>query len=47
MGNLRDGDHLEDQGIDGSIILKCIFRKWDGRMHYIDLAQDGTGLGML
>jgi len=25
-GDLREGDHLEDQGVDGSIILK----KWDG-----------------
>jgi hypothetical protein len=27
--NLREGDHLEDPGIDGRIILRCIFRKWD------------------
>jgi hypothetical protein len=27
--NLRERDHLEDTGIDGSIILRWIFRKWD------------------
>jgi hypothetical protein len=21
---------LEDRGVDGRIILRCIFRKWDG-----------------
>jgi hypothetical protein len=31
---------LEETGVDGRIILKCIFRKWDGVMDWIDLAQD-------
>jgi len=30
---------LEDQGIDGKIILKLILNKWDGGMDWIDLAQ--------
>jgi hypothetical protein len=28
-GNLREKDHLQDPGIDGRIILRLIFRKWD------------------
>jgi len=28
-GNLRERDHLEDPGLDGRIIFKWIFRKWD------------------
>ena len=37
-GNLRERDYLEDPGIDGRIILRWIFRKWDGVMNWIDLA---------
>jgi hypothetical protein len=38
--NLRERDHLGDPGIDGRIILRWIFRKWDGVMDWIGLARD-------
>jgi hypothetical protein len=38
--DLREGDHLGDPGIDGRRVLKWIFKKWDGGMDWIELAQD-------
>jgi len=31
---------LEELGVEGGIILRWIYRKWDGDMDWIDLAQD-------
>jgi hypothetical protein len=41
-GNLRERDHFEDPGVDGRLILRCVFRKcgWEGGMDWIDLAED-------
>jgi hypothetical protein len=31
---------LKDQDVDGKIILKCIFERFDAGMDWIDLAED-------
>jgi hypothetical protein len=42
-GNLWERDHLGDPGVDGRIILRWIFRKWNvGGVDWIELAQAGT-----
>ena len=39
-GNLRKGDNMGDPGVDGWIILRWIFRKWN--MKY-GVDQAGSG----
>jgi hypothetical protein len=33
-------NHFQDPGVDGRIILKWIFKKWDWGMDWIVLAQE-------
>ena len=39
-GRLKEGDHLEDLGLEGRIILKLILKNTMWIMHWIDLTQD-------
>ena len=47
-GNLRERNHLEDPGVDGRVILRCIFRE-GGREAWTGLIwlRIGTGGGHL
>ena len=43
-GDLRERDKFKDQGVDGRLILKWIFKKWNGEA-WIGLIwlRKGTG----
>jgi len=46
--NLRERDHLEEPDVDGRIIFRCIFRKWDvGAWTGSSWLRIGTGGGHL
>ena len=38
---MRERDHLGDPGVDGRVILRWIFRKWDVEgMDWMEVTQD-------
>ena len=42
-GNQNEREYFEDPGVEGRIILRRIFWKWNGGHGLIDLAQDRDG----
>jgi hypothetical protein len=46
--NLRETDHSEDLGVEGSITSKSMFKKHNGKnVNWINLEQDRTGHKLL
>jgi hypothetical protein len=46
-GDLKEGDRFGDLDVDGKILLKCIFKKWDGAWTGWSWLRIGTGGGLL
>jgi hypothetical protein len=40
LGNPNEKNHLENPGVDGRIILRWIYKKWD-EGHGLDLSGSG------
>jgi hypothetical protein len=44
-GNLKERDHMEDSGVDGRIIFRCIFGKKNRGWTGLIWLMIGTGVG--
>jgi hypothetical protein len=40
LGSQREREHCDVLGVNGMIILQCIFKMWNVGMNGIDLSQD-------
>ena len=47
MGKLEEKSSLQDLDVDGRIIVKCIFKKWDGGITVLIRPRKRRGSGFL
>jgi hypothetical protein len=47
VGKLEENSSLQDLDVDGRIIVKCIFKKWDGGIILTIWPRRGRGSGLL
>jgi hypothetical protein len=47
VGKCEERDHSGDVGIDGRILLKLIFKKWEGAFTGLIWLRIRTGCGLL
>jgi hypothetical protein len=46
-GDLRERDRFKDLGVNGRIVLKWVFKKWDGAWIGLIWLRTCTGCGVL
>ena len=46
MKELKERDHLEDLGVEGRIIFKWIYKKWNGAWNGFIWLRIGIGGGL-